>query len=434
MVKGIVVMYDELFLLDMLTDCHFILTLIFGVILSAAFVGMERTKENYFKLGCFIVVSASFQLLAFKYWGNELALQLYPFFIHLPLVIFLSYAYKLSYYSSLLAVATAYLCCQLTKWLGMFAVIFLPEQWLYYMVRIVVTLPLLVFLVKYVSPSFVLLVRLPYRELTTLGLMPIVYYIYDYVTTVYTKLLYSGNPLITEFLGFFLCIAYILFLYVFAREYLAKKELSAQNKLIEMKINSTIHELTQTRSAQYQMSIMRHDMRHFMSTARTLVHQGKYAEALQYLGDEQNELESLILERYCTNEYINAIIVKYQDKCRLRKIKFQVDVGLAEILPCSELSFAAILDNGLENALKATETLPEGQGQLRLSLKQNGDKLLLAIKNTYLHKPEFVNDVPVSHKSGHGIGTQSIMYNCEKIGGQCQFYLEDNFFVLRVIV
>ena len=96
-------MYDELFLLELLEDTHFILTLIFGVILSAAFVGMERTKANYMKLGYFTVISAILQFLTFKYLGNERALQLYPLLIHVPLIIFLSYMYKVSYYSSTLA-------------------------------------------------------------------------------------------------------------------------------------------------------------------------------------------------------------------------------------------------------------------------------------------------------------------------------------------
>ena len=427
-------MYDEFFLLELLEDTHFILTLIFGVILSATLVGMERTKANYMKLGYFTVISAILQFLTFKYFGNERALQLYPLLIHVPLIIFLSYMYKVSYYSSTLAVSMGYLCCQLTKWIGMVGVLFIPEQWFYYAVRIAFTLPILALLVYYVSPSFAMLVRLPWRELVTLGLIPCVYYIYDYITTVYTKLLYSGNPVIAEFLGFFLCIVYIIFLYTFAREYLTNKELEVQNKLIEMKVNSTLHELKHTRQMQQHLSIMRHDMRHFMSTARTLIQQGKYAEAQQYLGEEQSELEGTILQRYCTHEYINAIISKYSDKCRLKKISFQADVKVPNALPCSELSFSAILNNALENAWNAVCELPEEQAQINLQLKQNGGKLLMSIKNTYLHKPEFDNERPVSKRFGHGIGTRSIIYNCEKLGGQYQFSLEDKLFVLRIII
>ena len=427
-------MYDEKLTVELLIDCHFILTLIFGVILSTALAGIERSRENYLKLSCFIIVSSGFQFLAFKYWGTDLALKLYPFFIHLPLVIFLSWVYHLSYYSAILAVSTAYLCCQLTKWLGILAIFFLHEQWLYYSVRLIVTLPLLWVLVRYISPRFALLVRLPFREVTTFGLMPLVYYIYDYITTVYTKLLYSGNPLITEFLGFFLCISYLVFLYIFAQEYIAKKDLELKNRLVELKVQSTLHELTQTRQMQYQLSIMRHDMRHFMSTAALLVQQKKYDEALAYLGNEKRELESMLLTRYCPNDYINAVITKYHDKCCLHKIDFQMEINLQGILPCSELAFSIILDNGLDNAFKAVNQLPCEQAFIKLSLKQTGSKLLLSIKNTYLQKPEFENELPVSRHSGHGIGTQSIAYNCEKIGGQYQFYLEDKFFVLRVIV
>ena len=427
-------MDDEIFLTQLLIDCHFILTLIFGVILSAAFAGIERSKENYLKLGGFIVASACLQFGIFKYWGTEEALKLYPFLIHLPLVLFLAWAYKLSYYSALLAVSTAYLCCQLTKWLGMLSVFFLSEQWLYYSVRIVVTLPLLCILVRYISPRFSLLVRLPFREVTTLGLMPFVYYVYDYITTVYTKVLYSGSPLITEFLGFFLCIAYLVFLYIFAQEYLAKKELQLKNKLIELKVQSTMHELAQTRQMQQQLSIMRHDMRHFVRTATLLVQQGKYIEALQYLGNEQKELENLLLTRYCANDYINALIVKYHDKCCLQKISFEADICLKERLYCPELPFLMILDNALDNAFEAASQLPAAQGLLIISLKQGSGKLLLSIKNTYLKQPEFVNGLPVAKCSGHGIGTQSIVYNCERIGGQCQFLLKDKFFVFQLIV
>lgn len=103
-------------------------------------------------------------------------------------------------------------------------------------------------------------------------------------------------------------------------------------------------------------------------------------------------------------------------------------------LPCSELLFSTILDNALDNAFEAAGQLPAEQAHIIILLKQKGENLLFSLKNTYLHKPEFENELPVSRRSGHGIGTQSIAYNCDKIGAQYQFYLEDKFFVLRVIV
>ena len=40
----------------------------------------------------------------------------------------------------------------------------------------------------------------------------------------------------------------------------------------------------------------------------------------------------------------------------------------------------------------------------------------------------------MSAKAGHGYGTQSILYLTEKLGGKCQFVVQNNIFVLRVVL
>ena len=57
------------------------------------------------------------------------------------------------------------------------------------------------------------------RELLIIGSLPIIYYIFDYATTKFSSLLYSGNKAVPEFLGFAMCLTYLLFLLVYFREY-----------------------------------------------------------------------------------------------------------------------------------------------------------------------------------------------------------------------
>ena len=219
-----------------------------------------------------------------------------------------------------------------------------------------------------------------------------------------------------------------------AEEYLAKNELSQKNRLIELRMHSAVHELEQTRNAQYRMSIIRHDMRHVLSTATTLIQRQKYDEAVKYLSDGQRSLDSIRLQRFCSNEFVNAVLTKYDDQCKLNHVEFKTEVETAVLLPCPELGYSIMLDNALENAFEATKQLPMGERYIHLSLKQKNSKLLLSLKNTYATTPKFVDDVPVSSEIGHGIGTQSIIYNCNKLGGQCKFSLEHNLFVLQIIV
>ena len=423
---------------EILSQIHFIVTLIFGIILTASFLGVHKQKKALFKLGLFTVISTILQQLVYNHYANldslEYFLRFYPFYIHLPLIVFLVVAFRVPCYSAITAVTIAYACCQITKWLGFVGVLFIPDQWFYYLVRIALVPPVLVLITHYVSPYVAVLLHRPLKEVAIFSILPMTYYFFDYATTVYTTMLYSGNGLVVEFLGFMLSITCLIFFCMIAEEYLAKNELYQQNRLIELRMHSAVHELEQVRNAQYRMSIIRHDMRHVLSTATTLIQQQKYDEAVKYLSEGQRSLDSIRLQRFCSNEFVNAVLTKYDDKCKLNHVEFKTEVETAVLLPCPELGYSIMLDNALENAFEATKQLPMGERYIHLSLKQKNSKLLLSLKNTYATTPKFVDDVPVSSEIGHGIGTQSIIYNCNKLGGQCKFSLEHNLFVLQIIV
>ena len=423
---------------DVLSQIHFIVTLIFGIILTASFLGVHKQNKALFKLGLFTVISTILQQLVYNHYANldslEYFLRFYPFYIHLPLIVFLVVAFRVPCYSAITAVTTAYACCQITKWLGFVGVLFIPDQWFYYLVRIALVPPVLVLITHYVSPYVAVLLHRPLKEVAIFSILPMTYYFFDYATTVYTTMLYSGNGLVVEFLGFMLSITCLIFFCMIAEEYLAKNELYQQNRLIELRMHSAVHELEQVRNAQYRMSIIRHDMRHVLSTATTLIQQQKYDEAVKYLSEGQRSLDSIRLQRFCSNEFVNAVLTKYDDQCKLNHVEFKTEVETAVLLPCPELGYSIMLDNALENAFEATKQLPMGERYIHLSLKQKNSKLLLSLKNTYATTPNFVDDVPVSSEAGHGIGTQSIIYNCNKLGGQCKFSLEHNLFVLQIIV
>ena len=102
---------------------------------------------------------------------------------------------------------------QVSKWVGLVAVSLTDEKWVYYAVRTVVTALVFYLFIRYVSDAAAQLLAKPTKDIAILGLMPLVYYLYDYATNVYTELLYSGRAVIAEFLGFVLCIARLLMMH-----------------------------------------------------------------------------------------------------------------------------------------------------------------------------------------------------------------------------
>ena len=56
------------------------------------------------------------------------------------------------------------------------------------------------------------------------------------------------------------------------------------------------------------------------------------------------------------------------------------------------------------------------------------------VKNTFAEKPRFADGLPVAAKAGHGFGTQSIRFVTEKLHGSCRFSVENDLFVLQIIL
>lgn len=419
---------------SVLATLHNATTLLFGVYISAAFLGVRMNRRNVFTLFGFSCAVGILYIFSFLLWGESGTEKIYPLIIHLPLVLFLTLYYKYKPMLSVLSVITAYLCCQISKWVGLLAYSLRPEMWLYYTVRIVVTAVVFVVLLRYVSEATAQLLQKPTRALVILGLMPLVYYVFDYITGVYTQLLYSGREVVAEFLGFVLCITYILFLFMYFKQYEEKREADQRNQMMEMKRVQSEKEIEAIKRGEYAVSIMRHDMRHFLNNISSYIENGETEKAQELIHEVISAAEKTATQRYCKNEIVNLILSSYEDKISTNEIKFKYSVQVPEQLPYSEVDLTATLSNAMENAVHAVKQLPPERRMIDLDLRMKENKLLISLKNTYAEAPELRDGMPVSKEEGHGIGSQSIRYVAEKLHGNCQFSLTDDRFVLRVVL
>ena len=156
--------------------------------------------------------------------GGELfARQVYPLVVHLPLVIYLCARYRLSPLLVMLGVTSAYLSCQFSNWMGIAALAATDSQIAYYVARIITTAVVFAILLHWASDIGPRLAVKSPTELEILLILPLVYYIFDYATNVYTTPFHSGSVVTIEFLAFALCAFYLMFLAVYLREYEAKE-------------------------------------------------------------------------------------------------------------------------------------------------------------------------------------------------------------------
>lgn len=419
---------------DILQYLHYGIILIFGIYLSAAFIGVQIKRRNVIILFVFSTVVGIINILFFILFGIEFTEQIYPLIIHLPLILFFRFFYKYKIMQSAIAVFISYLCCQISNWIGLFVINITHLEWVYYGVRILIDIVALILLIRFVSTAVAQLLQKESNDIAIFGFMPIVYYIYDYGVTVYTKLFYSGGETVTEFLGFMLCIFYVLFLLVYFKQYEEKRETQMQNQLIEMQREMSQKELEMMKNSEHAITILRHDMRHFLSDISSFIENGENERAQTYISEIIENVDKTIIKKYCNNKIVNMILTSYEQKMEEYGIHFEQKVSIPEELDISDCDISSILSNGLENAIHAVAALEQEKREIKMNLCISNGKLLISMKNTYAKKPRMADGVPQTDKSGHGLGTQSIRYITEKLKGNCQFTVDERYFVLRIVL
>lgn len=155
--------------------------------------------------------------MLFYRFGASFSRQVYPIMVQLPLIIFLILAYKCTLLNSVVSVLTAYLCCQIPLWCGLFFSLFSSNKILYTVIYVISALLTFYILYHYITNLTHYFMQQTRKNALLLAIVPLCYYIFDYATTVYTDLLYSQNELAVQFMPsvccfFLLCICHLLLL------------------------------------------------------------------------------------------------------------------------------------------------------------------------------------------------------------------------------
>ncbi len=419
------------FILGMLNNSTLLL---FGVFVSASILSIPLVKKNIVILLAFCIGVNALQYICYSRIGLKGAQWLYPFLTHLPSVLLYCLYYKRKVLSSLFAVMSAYLCCHLSKWLSMLALVLTGKLWAAYGTRAAITIILGFLIIRYFASSIAVILTKPIKTILIFSILPAAYYLFNYTATVYTNLLYSGSETVFEFLPFVLCIAYLIFSVVYFREYEEKCEAERHNQMMEMKKAQSEKEIEALKRSEYAISLLRHDMRHFLNNIVSYIEQGDTEKAKSYVCEIIASADKTAMQKYCENELVNMILSSYENEMMEKEIRFHHSIQIPANLPVSDVDFTSILSNSLENAIHAVSSLDPDKRSITLHLRMNDDKLLLSIKNPYAHKVDMLDGIPQAKEIGHGLGTQSIKYVAEKLKGNCQFDVKDGQFALRVVL
>ncbi|HOS69140.1 MAG TPA: GHKL domain-containing protein [Bacillota bacterium] len=410
-------------------------SLIFGLMVSVLLAGIESTRKNRLIIGFICVCFLFVQLVSWWFLGIDMTSKLYPLIIHLPIIIILSLYFKCPWHISAISVLTGYLCCQVPRWIGFLAGAAFGSKIADHTFYIAAVFLSYYLLKKYVIGSVrQLMVKSP-KSCLLLGGVPFFYYAFDYFTTIYTDVLYSGAEWAVQFMPSIISIFYFVFVILYYIETQKQADFQRERDMLDTQLRQAQREFESLKQLQQNAAAYRHDMRHHLALLQGLAANGLINEINEYLQTAQSGMDAITPIRYCENETVNLILSSFAAKARQAEITLEIDVRLPDLLVFSDTELCSLLSNAMENAIKAAQGIADSSKRIiRLRMYSKNNKLCIDLRNSYHTEPVFHQGLPVSKEQGHGYGTKSMAQIVENHKGIYQFSVKDGWFIFQATI
>lgn len=409
---------------------------IFGMVLSASFCDICWTRKKKLWMTGSMAGLLAIQGIIYYFLEAETVREFYPVITHLPLMLILFQFTKQRMWAAG-SVLTAYLCCQVRRWIALFVTALLSgDAVMQGISELIITIPLLLILLKYVSPAVRSISYNTTWVQSQFSLIPAVYYVFDYMTQIYTNILPIGTPVVAEFMSFVCSIAYLVFILRSSEEKWIRSQLELMQDSLNLQITQSVREIETLRESQEKTKEYRHDLRHHMQYLSSCIENGKLEHAGEYIRGICSQIEANKVTVFCENEAANLIFSAFAGRAKEQNIPMIIKAQIPKNVHVSESDLCVLLSNALENALHACQNIKDKEMQrvIDVSAFEKNGKLFLQIINSCDSDITFVHGIPVTEQPDHGIGVRSICALVERYEGIYTFEVEKGKFILRISI
>jgi sensor histidine kinase regulating citrate/malate metabolism len=209
----------------------------------------------------------------------------------------------------------------------------------------------------------------------------------------------------------------------------------------EQYMQTELEHFMQYKQAQEETARFRHDIRNNLLCVKTMLQEGKSAEAQEYLKDLLSISDGLRKKYITGDEMLDCVIGMKTEIMDEKGINFTLDGVVAGGLQWRVMDVCAVFANAFDNAIEACEKLPQEDRFINLTIKATERFWFLTLQNPVQEK---VNTKRLFMKNGgytskedakqHGIGTYNMKRVVESHGGMMKATCQDNVFALEIII
>lgn len=134
------------------------------------------------------------------------------------------------------------------------------------------------------------------------------------------------------------------------------------------------------------------------------------------------------------NEFLDIILKDKAAKAREKGIDFSAQVDLHGTDFLDPLDLSTLFGNALDNAIEASEKLPEGQRLITLQGKRIRDMLLVTVENRAQPEARPAQGTSKEDPFLHGFGIPNMRQAAERYGGQIRFQQSGETFRVKLLL
>ena len=134
------------------------------------------------------------------------------------------------------------------------------------------------------------------------------------------------------------------------------------------------------------------------------------------------------------NGFLDIILKDKAAKAREKQIDFSAVVDFHGIDFMEPLDISTIFGNAIDNAIEASENLPEYKRLITVRAERVRDMLIITVENNTAPGNHLVEGTTKKDHFVHGFGIPNIKKAVEKYGGQCSFQQEERMYRLKILI
>lgn len=223
-----------------------------------------------------------------------------------------------------------------------------------------------------------------------------------------------------------------IMLYVYSARYFYSEQKEREERLkVEVLEKQFAYYQEKQRDEERVRSIY-HDMKNHLLLLQAQAGNGQ--EVQKSIQELQSQIQEYENYHHTGNEFLDIIIRDKAKTAQEKQIDFNAVISFEDGDFIELLDISTIFGNALDNAIEASEKLPEDRRLITVRSNRVRDMLVITVENNAAPALSTPEGTTKKDAFVHGFGLPNIKKAVERYGGQCSIQTENEMFVLKILI